>query len=142
MDWEEFKRETAALNKPRTEEERMQLFYNAALDSWAESEVTDDSLVLPVKKAGEPNNPVPLKILLGIQIRKKLFIHYYIKLLLSMTDKGIYPVRWNNEIRQLRDFVIDIRVADVDGLVKCIHKHYDMEEKETKDLTAAFEKHL
>jgi len=142
MDWEAFKRETASLNKPRTEEERLQLFHNAALESWAESEVIDDSLVLPVRKAGEPKTPAPLKILLGIQIRRKLFIYYYVKLLVSMTDKGIYPVRWNNEVRQLRDYVIDIRVADVSELVKCIYEHYVREENEMKNLTTAFETYV
>ncbi|HEY7535262.1 MAG TPA: hypothetical protein VH878_04895 [Thermodesulfobacteriota bacterium] len=142
MDWEEFKRETASLNKPRTEEERLQLFHNAALESWAESEVTDDSLALPVRKAGEPKTPAPLKILLEIQIRRKLFIYYYVKLLVSMTDKGIYPVRWNNEVRQLRDYVIDIRVADVGELVKCIYEHYAREEDEMKNLTTAFETYV
>jgi hypothetical protein len=59
-----------------------------------------------------------------------------------MTDKGIYPVRWNNINREIRDFTIEIRVADVKGLIRCVYQHFEQKNEEANDLAAAVEKHL
>jgi hypothetical protein len=114
IDWEEFKKQTAELNKGRTEEERQQSFIRAAKSSWRFYKVYHWRNC--IKKARVNGNdlyePFRLERICAFKFKELLYIKAYTALLLQATDgKGVYPVKRDDETIRLRDRVLEIRAA-------------------------------
>lgn len=138
MDWEEFIRITAPLNRPMTEEERVESFYKSALLSWEQSN-TSPKVYMPQfeveKHYPRVCSPASLQLIVGGRIKKRLFIHHFVKLLLYTTNgEGIYPRRWDCIAKKIRDTSIEIKHSDVAELVTWIKKYYYELEKEEMEI--------
>lgn len=113
IDWEDFKAKTLELNRPRTKEERINVFKREANSSWKDMHhfhFVDESESRALPKL----QPLRLEDIARMQIKKQLYLKAYVDLIIYITDgEGIYPKRWDQGARDLRSEVL--RIRDLEG---------------------------
>jgi hypothetical protein len=121
FDWDQFKKDIAHLNEPRTQEERADIIHKEAKKSWRVASNQDTSIfrysVHPETKFKTPSS---LETLAAIAIKKQMFIKQYTDLIENMTlgNENIYPEQWNWDSLRIRNKIIMIQHFKFDKISK------------------------
>jgi hypothetical protein len=141
FDWEQFKRDTACLNEPRTKEERDTIVLKEAKKSWRACRGThiDDCIFrYSIDPETTLKTPSSLATLASLEIKKQLYIKNYTDLINYITqgDENIYPVIWDLKSVVIRNEIIRAQRAtmkEINDLARDIST-MDLKEEDLKDL--------
>lgn len=122
MDWEKFKRDTAHLNKARTEQERLQLFKSEATRSWRNSRIDFKRIV---RSPDKTSSPASLKTITANFVKKQMYIKSYVDLVDHITEgEGIFPKIWDDHATLLKETLIGVRqYREPQDIVDWVNKH-------------------
>lgn len=119
FDWEQFKRDIAHLNEPRTKEDRASIINKEAKSSWR---VASNQMTSIFRYSTHPETklktPSPLAVLAAIAIKKQMFIKQYTDLIENITqgNENIYPEQWNWESVCIRDKIVQIQTYTLEKI--------------------------
>ena len=121
FDWDQFKKDIAHLNDPRTKEEREDIIHKEAKKSWRVASNHNNSIFrYSVHPETNLKTPSSLKTLAALTIKKQMFIKQYTDLIENMTlgNENIYPEQWNWDSLCIRNKIIMIQHFNFDRIIK------------------------
>jgi len=121
FDWDQFKKDIAHLNEPRTKEEREDIIHKEAKKSWRVASNHSNSIFrYSVHPETNLKTPSSLKTLAALTIKKQMFIKQYTDLIENMTlgNENIYPEQWNSDSLCIRNKIIMIQHFNFDRIIK------------------------
>lgn len=121
FDWDQFKKDIAHLNEPRTKEERAAIIHKEAKKSWRVASNQNNSIFrYSVHPETNLKTPSSLKTLAAMTIKRQMFIKQYTDLIENITlgNENIYPEQWNGESLNIRNKIIMIQHFNFQEIIK------------------------
>ena len=130
MDWEQFKKDVAHLNKSRTPEERSQLIKSQGLRSWKDIRAAIPTVIRKgsLTDGSYSVSPARLETLAGACVKKHLYLKFYIDIIEHITlGEGIHPKIWDPYASSLKDSLTEVQTFNSEALFKWALKNYNEE---------------